>query len=134
MALYLLKGPGIGKTVSITAVITLAVGLASLFGLLLLKRLKRNLGLNIFRAVIVGIIVIGTASAFIGGLVFGGELASSFGREETLTGRTAIWAELIPFAMREPIIWNKWLFYRCKEEGSHGRSSSRPQWISRYYS
>ena len=51
-----------------------------------------------------GIIVIGTASVFIGGLVVGGELASSFGREATLTGRTAIWAELLPFAMKEPII------------------------------
>lgn len=104
MAVYLLKGPGIGKTVSITAVTTLVVGLASLFGLLLARRFKRYLGLNTLRAVIVGIIIIGTASVFVGGLIFGGEIASSLGREETLTGRTQIWAELIPFAMKEPII------------------------------
>ena len=33
-----------------------------------------------------------------------GKLASSLGREETLTGRTGIWAGFIPFAMKEPII------------------------------
>jgi O-antigen ligase len=104
MAIYLLKGPGMGKAVSITSLITLAVGLASFFGLLLAKRFKRYLSLSTFKFVIVGIIIVGTASAFIGGLVFGGEIASSFGREETLTGRTQIWAELIPFVMREPII------------------------------
>jgi O-antigen ligase len=104
MALYLLKGPGVGKTISISSVITLAVGLGILFSLLLARRFRKYLGLNTLRATTVGIIVIGTASAFIGGLVVGGEIASSLGREETLTGRTQIWAELIPFAMREPII------------------------------
>lgn len=104
MALYLLKGPGIGKTISITSVITLAVGLVSFFGFLLAWRFKRYLSLNTLRFVTAGIIVIGTASVFIGGLVVGGEIASSFGREETLTGRTQIWADLIPYVMREPII------------------------------
>ena len=104
MALFLLKGPGIGKTMSITAVITLVVGMAGLFGLLLARRFDRHLSLNSLRALIVGIIVIGTTSVFIGGLVIGGDITSSFGREETLTGRTKIWAELIPFAMREPVV------------------------------
>ena len=104
MALFLMKGPGIGKAVSITSVITLAVGIAMLLGLLLMKRLQRYLRLSTLMGAIAAIIVLGTATVFIGGLVFGGDIVSSFGREETLTGRTALWAGLLPFAMREPII------------------------------
>ena len=104
MALYLLKGPGIGKLMSIASVITLLVGLTSLFGLFLMRKLNRNFGANVFRIVIAGIIVAGTASVFVGGLVVGGEITSSFGREETLTGRTAIWSSLLPYVEKEPII------------------------------
>lgn len=104
MAVYLLKGPGIGKTISLTSVITLTVGLVILFSLLWLKKLKRYPNVTFLKAIALAGIVLGTASVFIGGLVVGGDLASSFGREATLTGRTAIWSELIPFAMKEPII------------------------------
>lgn len=103
-ALYLLKGPGMGKTISITSVATLVIGLTTLFALLWMKKLKRYPGIKTLRTIAVAGIVLGTAMVFIGGLAIGGDIVSSLGREETLTGRTAIWAELLPFAMKEPII------------------------------
>ena len=104
LALYLLKGPGIGKTVSITSAASLVIGLAMFFGLIWMRKLKRYLGVKTLKTVTVAIIVLGTATVFIGGLVVGGDIVSSLGREETLTGRTEIWAKLMPFAMKEPII------------------------------
>lgn len=104
MALFLMKGPGLMKSMSVASFAVLMVGLTMLCGLLFVKRFQHYLGLNVLRAAIVGIIVLGTAAVFIGGLVFGGEIVSTFGREETLTGRTAIWAQVLPFAMKEPII------------------------------
>ena len=104
IAFYLLKGPGIGKTISITSVITLTVGFAMLCGLLWLKKLKRYPDVKMLRVITLAVIVLGTATVFIGGLVVGGDITSSLGREETLTGRTKVWAVLIPLAMKEPII------------------------------
>lgn len=104
IALYLMKGEGLGKSVSVTAVMTLMIGLASFFGFQLLRKLKRNIGLNILRWLIAGIIFIGTSSVFVGGLVVGVDVASSMGREETLTGRTEIWANLIPSVINAPLL------------------------------
>lgn len=104
MAVFLLKGPGLGKMMSFTSIATLASGLGAFSGFLLLKKFKRPIGANVLKIVILVCIVLGTTAVFVGGLVFGGEIISSFGREETLTGRTSIWAALLPFVMKEPII------------------------------
>lgn len=104
MAVYLLKGPGIGKTISMTSVITLTVGFVTLFTLLWLKKLKRYPDGRMLTLITLSGIVLGTASVFVGGLVVGGDITSSLGREATLTGRTGIWAELVPLVMREPFI------------------------------
>ena len=86
MSLILMKGPGTVTALSITSLLTLVVGLGTFFGLLWMKKINRNIGAKALRLIIVGGIVLGTASAFIGGLVLGGSVVTAFGREENLTG------------------------------------------------
>ena len=47
--------------------------------------------------------VYGTVTPFIGKLSLV-DISSTFGRDETLTGRSEIWATLVPFAMKRPIL------------------------------
>ena len=51
------------------------------------------------------IIVYGTITPFLAELPIY-DVSSTLGREETLTGRTIIWAKLIPFVMQTPIFGN----------------------------
>lgn len=104
MALFLMKGPGTVTALSITSILMLAVGLGTFFGLLWMKKMNRNIGAKALKLMIAVCIVIGTASVFIGGLVFGSSVATAFGRDETLTGRNEIWARYIPHVMKEPIV------------------------------
>lgn len=104
MSLFLMKGPGTVTALSITSILILVVGLGTFFGLLWMKKINRNIGAKALRLIIVGGIVLGTASAFIGGLVLGGSVVTAFGREENLTGRSEIWARYIPYVMKEPIV------------------------------
>lgn len=104
VAFFLIKGPGIGKMLSLTSLTTLVLGLAILFGLLLMKKLKRDIGLNTLKTFIMACVILGTASVFVGGLVVGESVTTVIGREETLTGRREIWAQFLPFAMEEPLI------------------------------
>jgi exopolysaccharide production protein ExoQ len=104
MALFIMKGPGILKTFSANAIVTLIVGLATFFGLLGMKKFKRSIGLNTLRAIITACIVFGVTTVFAGGLIVGGEFTSILNRKETLTGRDIMWAQFTRDAMMEPII------------------------------
>jgi O-antigen ligase len=104
VAVFLMKGPGIGKMLSITSVMILFLGLATLFGLQLMKRFKRGIGLSTLKTFIVACIVLGTVSVFAGGLVVGESVTTAIGREETLTGRSEIWAMFVPHVMEEPLL------------------------------
>lgn len=104
ITLFLLKGPGIGKMLSITSIITLVLGLGTFFGLLLMQKSKRLVGVKTLQVAIVSCIIIGTASIFVGGLVVGESITEAVGREATLTGRIEIWAKLLPMAMEEPLV------------------------------
>jgi O-antigen ligase len=101
---FLFKGPGPVKSLPVASIISSSIGVSVLFGYLYLKALRRYVRTGVLKLIVAGIIVVGTASVFAGGLVTGGEVTSSFGREETLTGRTKIWAVVLPYAMQEPII------------------------------
>lgn len=103
-SLFLMKGPGFGKMLSITSIITLVLGLGTFFGLLLMQRFKRDIGVKTLKIVIAACIMIGTASVIVGGLVVGESITDAVGREATLTGRIEIWGKFLPLAMEESLI------------------------------
>lgn len=107
IALFLMKGPSgvqVTKAISATSIVALVGGMAVFVGLLLTKRLERNIGLNTLRTVVVGCIVLGTVSVLVGGLVVGESVTAVVGREESLTGRDVMWAKFLRHAMMEPIV------------------------------
>jgi exopolysaccharide production protein ExoQ len=101
LTLWLLKGPSNWAT-SASGFIALSAGLATFAGLLWMKKHRINLGVEGWMTVVACIIALGIIQPLVGGSTFGG-FASSLGRNETLTGRTDIWASLLPTVMRNPI-------------------------------
>ena len=102
LAFWLLNGPSI-ISMSATAVASMAAGLAVFVGLLLMKKWKIYAAANTLVAIIAAVIIFGTIMVFTGGSTIG-SFTSSVGRDATLTGRTEIWAELLPLAMLRPIV------------------------------
>lgn len=100
ITLYLLKGPP--DAFPATASVAFAASLAMFFSLLWMKKHQLNLGAAIWTAIMALVICISIAAPMTGGSVVSG-FSSSVGRNETLTGRTDIWAVLVPMAMRQPI-------------------------------
>jgi len=101
MALWLLKGPP--DAYSATGIAALAVGLSTLATLLWMQKHQVFPQVNILRATIVLIISLGIITVFVGGSTLS-SFASTLGRDETLTGRTEIWADLLPVMMQKPLI------------------------------
>jgi exopolysaccharide production protein ExoQ len=102
MAAWLLKGPSIGGA-SATALYVLSMALAALFSLLWMKKHRVELGANIWILVIACIIGLGVVTPLAGGGTITG-FTSAVGRDATLTGRTEIWAGLLPELMRQPVL------------------------------
>jgi exopolysaccharide production protein ExoQ len=102
LTFYLLGGPDRKLFYSATAVYALILGLLVYCGLLLLKRSRINLGSNAVVVIVAIIIVTGYVTLFAGGSNIRA-FASSAGRAETLTGRTEVWAMLLPVAMQRPL-------------------------------
>lgn len=101
LTLWLLKGPS--NAYSATAIGALMVGL-TVFGVLLwMKRRQINFYTPPFTAMVAVGIIFGILTVFAGGSTVG-VLTSSFGRDATLTGRTEVWAELLPVALQRPIL------------------------------
>lgn len=98
--LWLLKGPSIGA-MSATGVTSLSFGLMAFACLLWMKKCKIYLGTITLQVIIATVIVFGTTAVFTGGSAVG-SFTSTVGRDKTLTGRTEIWAELLPVAMLHP--------------------------------
>lgn len=94
IALYLLKGSD-----SSTSLVTLVVGAATYLGL----RLFRKLGLMVpqtgLLVLVLFLIGFGVSTPFLGGSNVA-SFTASLGRDETLTGRTQVWSDVMP-AMRE---------------------------------
>jgi exopolysaccharide production protein ExoQ len=101
LTLLLIRGPG--DQYSATALTSLAAGLVAFVGLLWIKKKRINLGKNTLTVIMVLIICFGILQPIIGGSSVSG-LTSTLGRESTLTGRTEIWAGLIPVVMQQPIL------------------------------
>jgi O-antigen ligase len=102
LALWLMRGPA-GDTYSATSISALVVGLLVYGGFLLSKKHKISLGAGTLMAIVAIIIIFGIVAVFTGGSNVG-FFASTAGRDTTLTGRTAIWAALLPVAMQRPFL------------------------------
>jgi O-antigen ligase len=98
---YLLKGPE--NAYSATAITSLAAGLAMFFSLLWMKRHKIFLLTNALTAIMAIVIGFGIVVPISGGAPVAG-VTSTLGRDDTLTGRTEIWASLLPAVERQPIL------------------------------
>jgi exopolysaccharide production protein ExoQ len=104
LTFWLLKGPSIGA-MSATAVTSLTMGLVVFVGLLLMKKWKIYVAATPLVATIAAVIIFGIVTVFVGGSTVA-SLTSNLGRDSTLTGRTDIWADLLPVAMLSPIVGN----------------------------
>jgi O-antigen ligase len=68
-----------------------------------MKKRGRYLGAGPLMIIMVFIILYGTFTPFVGKLTIV-DVSSTFGRNETLTDRTGIWAFLVPYAKEKPIL------------------------------
>lgn len=102
LTFYLMKGVDI-RAMSATAVGSFVVGLFIFISLLWMKRHGTKLEQVPFVTILIFVIVFGTFTLFAGGTNIG-DFASFFGRSGTLTGRTGVWADLLPIAMQKPIV------------------------------
>ena len=103
LSLWLFGGPNHTATYSATSTVALSVGVLLMAGSFWLKRMNIMLGANLMSILISTIIIFGIITPFAGGL-FVSDLALTFNRDETLTGRSDIWAYLFPYAMNKPIL------------------------------
>jgi O-antigen ligase len=103
LTFWLMGGPQHNFSYSVTTNIALIVGLSALIGLFWMKKRGTVLGSKVLLALFAFIIFYGTVTPMIGGLSLM-DVSSTFGRDETLTGRNEIWATLIPYAMKKPIL------------------------------
>jgi len=102
VSIYLLMGPDRTPFYSATSFYALCLGLAVLTALLITRRMGMTVGKSLVAALAALIIVIGTAGPFTGGSNLG-FATSAAGRDSTLTGRTEVWASLLPVAMKHPL-------------------------------
>lgn len=103
LTFWLMGGPQHNFSYSVTTNIALAVGLMALIGLFWMKKRNAELGTKALIVIIALIIGYGTVTPMIGKLSLI-DISTTFGRDETLTGRSDIWAILVPYAMQKPIL------------------------------
>lgn len=103
LTIWFFMGPQHTFKYSATSTAALAVGLTAFIGLLWLKKRGILIGSRSLTVIISIIIFYGTITPFVGHLsVF--DVSSILGRSEALTGRTNVWAELLPVVERQPIL------------------------------
>jgi exopolysaccharide production protein ExoQ len=100
--LVLLKGPS-GVAASATSIVVLIAGAIALGGLIWINRREGRVNCNAVIASIAIIIGVGILTPLVGGATVGA-FTGSLGRDTTLTGRTDIWAALLPNAMQNLIL------------------------------
>jgi len=103
LAFYLMGGPYHMPTYSATATTALIMGLLMLTVFVQRKKWGSIPGPAILMALIIIVIIYGTATPFVGKLSII-DISSAAGRQENLTGRTDVWAELVPVAMQRSLI------------------------------
>jgi exopolysaccharide production protein ExoQ len=98
IALVLFKGAD-----SSTSLASLVVGVATFLGLCLFQKLKLMAPKTCLLALMILLIGFGVSAPFLGGsnvAIF----SSSLGRDETLTGRTEVWAAVLPVVKQHPLL------------------------------
>jgi len=103
ISLWLMGGPNSDIFYVATAFYALTLGLFIHWGLHILGKRGIYIGVRSLMIVIAVVIIIGIATVFTSAS-FMGDFASVVGRNSTLTGRTEIWAGLLPIAMQKPIL------------------------------
>ena len=101
ISLFLLKGPG--NAYSATSIGTLSLGILMFLGLASLARRGLKVPQALLMAVLILLVGYGTSAPFLGGSSLAAA-SSAFGRDETLTGRTQTWAELVPVVKSQPLL------------------------------
>jgi len=98
LALYLMMGPKRSLTYSATSLLSMVIGLAVI--LLLKRAVKKGIKLDKGAvALCLILILVGIFMPLSGEIPIKG-LPQLFGRSETLTGRTEIWNDLLPYAQK----------------------------------
>jgi O-antigen ligase len=103
LTLYLLTGPPGEDQYSATALVSLGVGLLTFYVLLRKKPYGKIIGANTLMVMMALIMGLGILQPFWGGSTVTG-FTSNLGRDTTLTGRTEIWASLVPDVLQQPIL------------------------------
>lgn len=101
LTLYILKGPP--GSYPATAVASLVVGVAAYLALLWMKRSGLRLPAGTLTVVLAAVLALGVITPLVGGSTVTG-FTSTLGRDATLTGRTDIWAGVLPFFEQEPFL------------------------------
>jgi exopolysaccharide production protein ExoQ len=101
LTLYMLKGPE--NSYPATAIAALLAAVLLYLGLLMLRRMRINIASPVFPAIILFFIAFGTVTPFVGGASVG-VFTGAMGRDETLTGRTDVWASLLPVVKSRPVL------------------------------
>jgi exopolysaccharide production protein ExoQ len=102
MTVWLLKGPSLWAA-SVTAMCALIAGLVLLASLCLMQKYHVHLRPSVYAVMLASIMILGIISPFNKGKTVGG-LGSMVGRNSTLTGRTDIWASLVPDVEKRPLL------------------------------
>jgi exopolysaccharide production protein ExoQ len=103
LSFYLLLGPQQSLTYSATALIGLLIAPVIFIAFFWFKKRDIVLRSSTLTILITIIIIYGTITPFIGRLALY-DPSVTLGRENTLTGRSTIWANLVPYAYQKPIL------------------------------
>ncbi|MCP4371498.1 MAG: O-antigen ligase family protein [Deltaproteobacteria bacterium] len=103
LTIWIMGGPDHSITYSATTTVSLVVGLTVLVGLSWKKKWGAIHGSKALILIVSFIFVYGTITPMVGKLTLL-DPSSTLGRDETLTGRTSVWEQLIPVAMERPIL------------------------------
>lgn len=103
IALWLFMGPDHTFNYSATSTSTLVIVSVWFIGLQWLRKRNVLIGAHVLLFFIVSSICFGTLVFIFGGLIIS-DIASIYGRNETLTGRTDIWAYLLPYVTGAPFL------------------------------
>lgn len=98
IAAYLLKGSD-----SATSIATLALGIATFLGLQWVRNLKHRVPQAGLLAVVILLAAYGISVPFLGGTNVA-SFSSMLGRDNTLTGRTEVWAAVLPEMKRHALL------------------------------
>jgi O-antigen ligase len=101
IALFMLKGAN--NAYSATAIGTFAVGIGTFVILMSLSKTRVVLPKWCLLALVLVVLGFGVAAPFTGGSNVAA-FSGTFGRNETLTGRTETWAELVPVVKSQPLL------------------------------